>query len=120
MPALDNPVITRDYRGMATVAGTPMRVADLARAHDERGLSVEQLHEKIQFLTVEQIQAALDYYHKHGDPCEAKIRAEQDRANKEWLDEQFKAKGNWLPKVWGKWPGDESDEEINAALEELS
>jgi hypothetical protein len=26
----------------------------------------------------------------------------------------------WIDVIWGQWPGDETDEEINAALEELS
>jgi uncharacterized protein (DUF433 family) len=120
MDVKQQPLITRNYLGIATVAGLPIRLADLARAHDDKGLSIDELAERIPILTRDQIREAVDYYRKHGDPCEANIRKQQQAKMQKWLAEKFAEKGNWLPTIAGKWPGDESDEEIAALLEELS
>jgi uncharacterized protein (DUF433 family) len=121
MSSKAKPLITRGFRGVAMVAGTPIRVAELARAYDQRGLSVEQLQEKIQFLTAAQIRQAIDYYHEHGDPCEEGLRQESLRDLEHLRALHGHPTGaDFKESVWGKWPGTESDEELLCALEELS
>lgn len=34
--------------------------------------------------------------------------------------EREQPSGSWLDEIWGKWPGDESDEEIARLVEEIS
>lgn len=66
-------------RGRPVVAGTTLRVSDIAAYHIYDGLSPEQL--AVQFeLELAQVHAALSYYFNHRTEIGAKIRANAEEA----------------------------------------
>lgn len=65
--------------GRPIIAGTTLRVSDVAAYHTFGGLTPEDL--AVQFrLTLGQIHAALAYYYMHQDEIDAEIRANDDEA----------------------------------------
>lgn len=65
--------------GRPIVAGTTLRVSDLAAYHTLAGLTPEQL--AVQFeLDLAQVHAALSYYYTHKAEIDAEIRANADQA----------------------------------------
>jgi len=67
--------------GRPVVAGTTLRVSDLASYHTLGGLTAEQL--AVQFeLDLAKIHAALAYYYQHKASIDAEIRANADEAER--------------------------------------
>lgn len=65
--------------GRPIIAGTTLRVSDVAAYHTFGGLTPEDL--AVQFrLSLGQIHAALAYYYMHQDEIDAEIRANDDEA----------------------------------------
>lgn len=65
--------------GRPIIAGTTLRVSDVAAYHTFGGLTPEDL--AVQFrLTLGQIHAALAYYYTYKDEVDAEIRANADEA----------------------------------------
>lgn len=67
--------------GRPIVAGTSIRVSDLAAYHTLGGLTPEQL--AVQFeLDLSQVHAALAYYYRHQADVDAEIRANAEEADR--------------------------------------
>lgn len=64
-----------DGAGAARVAGTRIKVADLALEHTRLGMSPTQIVEAHPHLTPAQVHMALAYYYEHQDEVEAQIEA---------------------------------------------
>lgn len=65
--------------GRPVIAGTTLRISDLAAYHTWAGLTPEQL--AVQFdLDLARIHAALAYYYQHKAAVDAEIRANADEA----------------------------------------
>ena len=65
--------------GRPVVAGTALRVSDLASYHTLAGLTPEEL--SVQFdLDLARVHAALAYYYQHKAAVDAEIRANTDEA----------------------------------------
>lgn len=71
-------LISLDERGVAYIAGTKMKVAQIAVESTRLGYSPEDILDSHSHLTLEQIHAALSYYYGHKNEIDAFI-AEQDR-----------------------------------------
>ncbi|HEY7116493.1 MAG TPA: DUF433 domain-containing protein [Tepidisphaeraceae bacterium] len=69
------PHVVIDEKGIARVAGSRIRVIDLAMERTGWGMSPEQIHESHPHLTLAQIYAALAYYFDHKAELDAKIEA---------------------------------------------
>jgi hypothetical protein len=72
-------------------------------------------------LSLAQVYAGLAYYHANQSLFDAELERRQ-QATRQTLDELFArhASHNSWAEMRGAWPGDETDEEVNALLEELS
>lgn len=66
-------LISLDERGVAYIAGTKMKVAQIAIDSTRLGYSAENILDSYTHLTLAQIHAALSYYHSHKDDVEAFI-----------------------------------------------
>ena len=80
----------------------------------------EVLRDKLN-LTLPQVYAALAYYHSNQAAFDAKLTRRRESA-RQALAALFAGQENrngWA-EIAGKWPGEETDEEIAAALERLS
>lgn len=67
--------------GRPVVAGTTLRISDLASYHTFAGLTPEQL--SVQFeLDLARVHAALAYYYQHKTEIDAEIRANSDEAER--------------------------------------
>jgi DNA-binding transcriptional ArsR family regulator len=72
-------------------------------------------------LSLPQVYAALAYYHANQALFDAELVRRREETEKALAELSAKHKGrNGFAEIYGKWPGDETDEEIEAALEELS
>jgi uncharacterized protein (DUF433 family) len=78
--------IREDAQGRPAIAGTRLRVTDVALWH-QGGMSVAEMVENFS-LTPGQAHAALSYYYDHRDEIDALIRQEVDHAA------EFRAGGN--------------------------
>ena len=67
--------------GRPVIAGTALRISDLASYHTLGGLTPEQL--AVQFeLDLAKVPAALAYYYQHKASIDAEIRANADEADR--------------------------------------
>lgn len=66
--------IAVDPTGAPVIAGTTMKVVELATAHLSYGWSPEELHFQFPYLTLGQIYAALAYYWDHKAELDADMR----------------------------------------------
>jgi uncharacterized protein (DUF433 family) len=116
--------IELNAKGVAYIAGFPFRVTDIARMKQQENMTPEQIQSLVPILSLAQIYAALAYYYAHQkeiDDAEAHRQHEVETIlSLLGSRHQPPAGQNWLSLVAGKWPGDETDEEINAALERMS
>jgi uncharacterized protein (DUF433 family) len=65
--------------GQPVIAGTTLRVSDLAAYHTLAGLNPDQL--AVQFgLDLAQVHAGLSYYYRHKAAIDSEIRANADQA----------------------------------------
>lgn len=78
--------IVLDEHGVARIAGTRMKVRDIAR-DARQGHRADDIQEAYEHLTMAQIHAALSYYYDHQAEVEAEIE-EADRTTEE-LREQL-------------------------------
>ena len=119
-----NDLIWIDDDGTAMLTEYPMRVTDVVEAQMRTGWTPEVLQERFIVISLAQVYAALAYYHAHKAELDAWIeqkKAEQRRFLSELKPLNPAPPGsNWLEQIKGQWPGDETDEEIERALEELS
>jgi uncharacterized protein (DUF433 family) len=67
------PIIIDD-QGVPYIDGTNMKVVELVGIWAARGLTPEQLQEELPHLSLEQVYAALSYYHGHREELDADIR----------------------------------------------
>jgi uncharacterized protein (DUF433 family) len=65
--------------GRPVIAGTTIRVSDLAVYHTLGGMSADQLAAQFD-LDLAQVYAALSYYYRHKATLDAEIRANSDQA----------------------------------------
>jgi uncharacterized protein (DUF433 family) len=71
--------IATDEHGVARVAGSRVRVVDVAMSH-RRGLSADQIRDLYPHLTTGQVYAALSYYADHQADLDAAIAHSLDVA----------------------------------------
>jgi uncharacterized protein (DUF433 family) len=71
-------LISLDERGVAYIAGTKMKVAQIAIDATVLKMTPEDIQDSYSHLSLAQIHAALSYYHSHKDEIETFID-EQDR-----------------------------------------
>jgi uncharacterized protein (DUF433 family) len=77
--------------GKPCIAGSRIRVQDVAILYEEAGNSPEQIHEAFPSVTLAQIYAAIAYFLDHRDEIHAEIAEEEKFA------EEFKIKHpNWV------------------------
>ena len=69
------PLIQENTEGAALVAGTRIKVAQIALEHTREGLTPEQIAEQHPHLTSAQVSEALAYYYSHREAVEAQIAA---------------------------------------------
>ena len=111
-------------QGVAYITGLALRVVDVVRIKQERSMTPEQIQGTVPRLSLTQIHAALAYYDSHR--TEMDLAEVRHREAIETLLSQLRprhqplAGRNWLSLVVDKWPGNETDEEIDAALERIS
>src|SRR5438034_8712913 len=67
------PHVVIDDKGVARVAGSRIRVIDIAMEHASLGWPVEEIHRQHSHLTLGQIHAALAYYFDHKAHLDADI-----------------------------------------------
>ena len=119
-----NDLILIDEDGTAMLKEYPMRVTDVVEAQQRTGWTPEVLQERFKVISLAQVYAAFAYYHAHKAELDAWIenkKAEQRRFLSELKPlNPAPPDSSWLEQVRGQWPGDETDEEIERALEELS
>ena len=75
-----------DHEGIAQIAGTRIKVAQIALKYSRQGQSLKQITESYLHLSAGQVQAALDYYDSHQEAIEAQISASlvySDQARRE-------------------------------------
>jgi uncharacterized protein (DUF433 family) len=79
--SIESVVSDPDVRGgQPLVAGTTLRVSDLAAYHTLAGLTADQL--SVQFdLDLARVHGALSYYFRHKVEIDAEIRANAEQAN---------------------------------------
>jgi uncharacterized protein (DUF433 family) len=63
--------------GKPRVAGTRIRVQDIAVWHERMGLSADEIVSRYPQLTLAGVYAALAYYHDHREPIDAQMEAGQ-------------------------------------------
>jgi len=72
-------------------------------------------------LSLAQVYAALAYYHANQSLFDAELARQREESQKAFAELFAKYEGhNGFAEIVGKWPGDETDEEIEAALERMS
>jgi uncharacterized protein (DUF433 family) len=96
--SIESVVSDPDIRGgKPLVAGTTLRVSDLAAYHTLAGLTPDQL--SVQFdLDLARVHGALSYYFRHKAEIDAEIRENADQADLWWqrLVEQGRGMAVWL------------------------
>ncbi|MCL5062290.1 MAG: DUF433 domain-containing protein [Nitrospirae bacterium] len=90
--------ITIDEKGVPFIAGTTMKVVELAAEKAAYGWSAEELHLQHPYLTLGQVYSALAYYYDHEDELNKDIEhrlrdAKKYKAEKTPLKERLKALG---------------------------
>jgi uncharacterized protein (DUF433 family) len=73
MTAVLAPIVINDA-GVAYVEGTAIKVIEIARAWRSVGESLTELAEAFPHLTLEQLHAALSYYHGHQAELDADMK----------------------------------------------
>lgn len=119
-----------DERIEARIPGSPFSVLTLIEARnrlnadkDAVRTTPEALRDGLN-LSLAQVYAALAYYHANQDAFDAELTRREEAGRQalaalfERHESEHKTKNGWAE--IGKWPGDESDEEIEVALERLS
>ncbi len=71
-------LISLDERGIAYIAGTRMKVAEIARESAGLGYTSEEILDSHPHLTLAQVYAALSYYHIHSEKIDAYLREQDD------------------------------------------
>jgi uncharacterized protein (DUF433 family) len=66
-----------DDTGIPRIAGTRMKVVELALAQQAYGWSPEELHFQFPFLTLGQVHSALAYYWDHREALESDVERRQ-------------------------------------------
>jgi uncharacterized protein (DUF433 family) len=116
--------IALDENGTAYIAGLPVRVTDIVRIKHQNHMSPEQIQAAVPIVSLSQVYAALDYYRTHRaaiDTAETRRSDEMEAVLSRLSSRNKPAAGqNWVSLIAGKWPGDETDAEIAAALERIS
>jgi uncharacterized protein (DUF433 family) len=104
----------------ARIPGTPLSVLTLIEVRNRWNASPEDMCARLQ-LSLAQVYAALAYYHANQALFDAELTRRKSEAEQalQALLQQSEGHGKW-EEIVGKWPGDETDEEIAAALERLS
>lgn len=82
MASVASPLICLDEAGIAWLDGTGTKVIEVVLCQQANGLSVEGVHEHLEHLTVDQIEAALAYYKAHRAELDAEIQRRL-----EWVQE---------------------------------
>lgn len=75
-------LIAVDAQGVARVAGSRIKVADLVLEHTREGLTPEQIVAAYPHLTLRQVEAGLSYYYAHRAAVEAHIAASEAFADR--------------------------------------
>jgi uncharacterized protein (DUF433 family) len=63
--------------GKARIAGHRIRVVDVVRWHEHRGMSADEIVSQFPSLTLADVHTALAYYFDHVDEIQAEMRDEQ-------------------------------------------
>ena len=71
-----------DDQGVARVAGTRMKVIHLVMERDANQLTIEQVHEGHENLTMSQILAAFAFYYDHKSELDRQIRQSIETAER--------------------------------------
>lgn len=111
----------------ARIPGSPFSVLTLIEVRDRLNANPDapdatpEVLSKSMNLSLAQVYAALAYYHANQPLFDAELARRREAAQQALTDLFTKHKGGtgWT-EIVGKWPGDETDEEIAAALERLS
>ena len=104
----------------ARIPDTSLSVLTLIEARNRLNSSAEELKAGFQ-ISLAQVYAALAYYHANQGLFEAELtRQQQEREQSLQALFAQQANNNEWADIVGQWPGDETDEEINSALERLS
>lgn len=75
--------VSLDERGVAYIAGTSMKVADIAIDATTWGMTPQEIQENYPHLSLAQIYAALAYYHDHKAEIDAQLDA-WDQEYEQW------------------------------------
>lgn len=87
--------IVIDERGVAWIAGTKIKVREIALDKTAYGWSADEIYEQHPYLSLTQIHAALAYYYEQRAAIDAEIAAglaEADRLRQENLDSPLRRK----------------------------
>jgi uncharacterized protein (DUF433 family) len=76
------PRIRLDEKGVAWIAGTTIKVIEVALTQAASGLTPEEMQAELPHLSVAQVYAALAYYHAHREELDAEIER-----RRQWADE---------------------------------
>ncbi len=97
-PLIGNYIETRADRcgGRPCIAGTRIRVQDIACDHELHGLTPEQIAREYPQVTLAQVHAALAYYFDHRGEIQAQIR--QDERLVATLESQARAGLSGVPR----------------------
>jgi uncharacterized protein (DUF433 family) len=82
MPTGVRAPIVLDDQGVPYIEGTTMKVIELVRVWQTTGQSPEQLREEFPHLTMEQVYAALSYYHGHQAELDADMERREELADR--------------------------------------
>ncbi len=130
------PHIRLGEQGAPSIVGTTMTIVELVTAMRANRWNPDDLRGEYPFLAMSQIHSALAYYWDHQEALEPAIErqaglveeirrcAEESKPVIRELDpaglRQPQDPSTGISAIIGRWPGDESDDEIFAALDELS
>ena len=73
MAVVVSTLIELDERGIAWIAGTKVKVIEVATAKLAHGSSPEEMHLQYPHLSLEQLYAALAYYYEHQAEFETEV-----------------------------------------------
>lgn len=104
----------------ARIPNIPYSVLTLIEVRNRLNASPESLQESLH-LSLAQVYAALAYYHANQSLFDAELARRQDQNEQNLTVLAAQRKGhNGFAGIYGQWPGNETDEEINTFLEHLS
>jgi uncharacterized protein (DUF433 family) len=92
-----HPYITNEKSvcgGSSVIAGTRMRVIDIAIEYDRLGYSPDQIVDLHPHLSLEQIHDALSYYYENRDALDQEIELRKNHI--EQLNKKYPRKIQWL------------------------